>query len=244
MGCWLTKPAEAIWNSTPSPKAIAKTLASSLRAASSPSARPPSPTSPLDVSSWETKRRPRPPRALPLGTSLTYKCRKNERACVEPSSYVTEFVASGCEDCVFVVPCAVGVIRLSDCKRCVFVFGPTRDAAVARDCLDVTYVCVGTSGRVTFEECHDVRAHVRVIGEEAEGETVRFERCGKTRRGAMDVRYEDAVEQMRALGFEGVDACDDDAGAIESASGKTAFDILEERGATTFDDAGFAFSRA
>jgi len=107
----------------------------------------------------------------------------------------------------------------------------------------VTYVCVGTSGRVTFEECHDVRAHVRVIGEEAEGETVRFERCGKTRRGAMDVRYEDAVEQMRALGFEGVDACDD-AGAIESSTGKTAFDVLEERGATTFDDAGFAFSRA
>ena len=161
---------------------------------------------------------------------MTFRCRKNERVRAETRAYVETFAASGCEDCVFVVPCAVGEVRVSDCKRCVFLLGPTRDAASVRECFDVTYACVGVDGvnggRVTFEECRDVRARVRVIGKEEEGGTVRFERCGDAcARGEMNAWYEDAGEQMRALGFEDEDA-------IER--------LEKRRDAMTFDEAGFA----
>ena len=39
---------------------------------------------------------------------MTFRCRKNERVDAETRAYVETFAASGCEDCVFVVPCAVG----------------------------------------------------------------------------------------------------------------------------------------
>ena len=227
MGCYFTKPARALWSATPSPTRIASKIASSL-GVSPTSARPPSPTSPLDA--WEPKRRFRRPRALPVGDAVTCKCRKRERVEVGTNAYVETFVASGCEDCVFVVPCAVGAVTVSDCARCVFLLGPTREAARVRECVDVTYACVGVDGvnggRVTFEECRDVRARVRVIGKEEEGGTVRFERCGDAcARGEMNAWYEDAGEQLRALGFE-------DEAAIER--------LEERRDATTFDEAGVA----
>ena len=63
---------------------------------------------------------------------MTFRCRKNERVEAETNAYVETFAASGCEDCVFVVPCAVGAVTVSDCKRCVFLLGPTREAARVR----------------------------------------------------------------------------------------------------------------
>ena len=228
MGCYFTKPARALWSATPSPTRIASKIASSL-GVSPTSARPPSPTSPLD--GWEPKRRFRRPRALPVGDAVTCKCRKRERVEVGTNAYVETFVASGCEDCVFVVPCAVGAVTVSDCARSAcFSWDRRGRAARVRECVDVTYACVGVDGvnggRVTFEECRDVRARVRVIGKEEEGGTVRFERCGDAcARGEMNAWYEDAGEQMRALGFEDEDA-------IER--------LEERRDATTFDEAGVA----
>ena len=213
MGCYFTKPTAALWAATPSPKAIARKILSS---ASPKTERPPSPTSILSYSPIE--RRKPSFRAKPLGASrdVSYKCRKSETIAMERSAYVTKFFAQGCEDCVFVICCAVKEVNVLDCKRCVFVFGPTTDSTTARDCLGCDIATCATVGAFTLEDCVNVRAFVKTYGN---GSRARAERCSTTAFGTCDLEYDELEEQMASCGF--VDANGDLLASTMTVSSET-----------------------